>query len=1482
LAVNRPPQGRAPRRDRRPGPGPFACPYAPPAAAPEGDRTLDHHDGQVMRTRAAASPPAVRLRCGPAIHSFGEALEVKQGVEGGALEGAPVETITACLPFGGQERARGPAMALLDADADTALVRIRDLAGRTRGTGVLADHDGTVITSHEAVDGAAQLVLQPMTDGATGGAAGGGGWTCVVAADALTPLPEAGLALVRTGGFGPHRLTPLPIAAGRPAPGTAARLWAGGWLDGTVVGPGAGVMYTAAARVHLLDETLELGLCAGGREALRLGGPAVGGPVLDARTGAVLGVLGTALHPQAPGRPRAGEPFGRRAGGFAIPLRAAAEAAPRGALAALLERNAATVPAYGSEVNPAGARHLAELTRGSAERPRVWREPVERPEPAAEFTRFEERHGAAGACVLGLVGEPGSGRSTELAGLAARRAQGPDPAATVWLRGAELRPGDEGLHTAVERALRSAGRTVAGAGRTAGDPADTTLQGVARAASAAGRPLLVLLDGPEEMPAALAQGERLAEWTAATADWLRSTRALLVIACRPAYWERAGALFPPGLLHRPLRPAPALPACVELGDLPEEAAERARARYGLPPGAPAAPDARHPLALRLLAEVAAALPKGDAAGGRADEPAGLATPDRHQIFDAYLDLVCLRIAVRLAGAQRPAPRGTAVRRLAAQVAGQVHEAARRCLGPGPGALDRTTFEEVFPREPGWAAAVLAEGLLVPAGTGFRFAHEEFAEWLQGAHVDLDLLHVPGHRVGPAVQALLLLGRREGTVQLTFRLAELVPMATAPAAGSLAGPPAGHALDGRWWAAHLLSGVLRRVPDARPYTGVLRLLADRITERSLRAGGFAHTGLEAFGPWFWERLALTDEDRMDLLRRLLPADGPPPGGLVRGAGGVRGCAGVASSGPAATPGRSSWSAGAAASGPSSPPPRRPMPSGAAVSSDRPTPYGPAASCGPSAPSGSGAPSDLSAPLGPSAPSDRSTPSGPGPGGRSSAVVPAGAPHAGGRFAPPPRVRVHPADDPASDGDGDGWAVAARGPGTSAVADTGGSASEAVAASGPVAGHPPRFLDAAAELLRADPEGMQPLLCAWFDDTRPLQRPGAEDGGPDGPAGAAPGEITVAGAAQALLHTHRHRALDALTEALVRAAHPKGDELMDALAEDEPAAVCRAVDRWAHDERPERRAAAVSYGLRAARHATAGADRALLRYAALCLLARSADSAHHGSALALLMGDPATRSRFLDRALARFVAGDPQLPPTAFTAALAEQPGPVLNAFRARLVGGEGPPVAAALLRMLARADAPDLVARVADLVRDCARHSPDRAAAPVAEFVVRRLERGPAARAALRPLAVELLTGSPVAVRCALAGVVAGTGGGDAAPLRRELLDVLLAQEAAYAPPHGAYEECGRDTRVLEALLQAAAEGAERRPAERTRELVHRTGMLLARTPEGAACFDRRLVELGRRVPGFARRVQDWVADEPGEWAAVMGPGARATLAGCHG
>ncbi|SHN00987.1 hypothetical protein SAMN05216268_117167 [Streptomyces yunnanensis] len=258
-------------------------------------------------------------------------------------------------------------------------------------------------------------------------------------------------------------------------------------------------------------------------------------------------------------------------------------------------------------------------------------------------------------------------------------------------------------------------------------------------------------------------------------------------------------------------------------------------------------------------------------------------------------------------------------------------------------------------------------------------------------------------------------------QLPVEWRELVGAATAT------GAAAGGSAAGR------LSGVLLGVPDATPYLGVLRLLADRITERAAAAGGFAGTGLEVFGPVFWRCLALAAADRLELLRRLLPADGPRP---------------------AARAGRLS-----------------------------------------------------------------------------------------GSFARPPRVRVHAADAGADGRADDRWVDARPG----ADGDPAGPPEGGAEAFRPGAAElrPGRFLDLVAELLKADPERIQPLLCGWFDDTRPLRT-----------APAAPHVITVADAAQALLHTHRARALDALVETLARVAHPRAAELLDALAEDEPAALRRA--------------------------------------------------------------------------------------------------------------------------------------------------------------------------------------------------------------------------------------------------------------------------------------------------------------------------------------
>lgn len=246
--------------------------------------------------------------------------------------------------------------------------------------------------------------------------------------------------------------------------------------------------------------------------------------------------------------------------------------------------------------------------------------------------------------VLALVGAPGTGRTTALATLCARRARGVAPAPTVRLRGADLRAEDGSLADAVGRALHQAGRIVAASGAP-GDTTTATPERAAALAHAAGRPLLVVLDGPEEMPPLLAH--RLADWTTATEAWLRAHHAHLVTACRPEHWERAGALYGPGALHRPVTgPGAGLPAALVLGSYSETEARAVREGYGIGESDLVEADARHPLALRLLAEVRTALP-GDVPG----------RPGREEIFTAYLDLMCLRTAVRIAAGSRPLVRG---------------------------------------------------------------------------------------------------------------------------------------------------------------------------------------------------------------------------------------------------------------------------------------------------------------------------------------------------------------------------------------------------------------------------------------------------------------------------------------------------------------------------------------------------------------------------------------------------------------------------------------------------------------------------------------------------------------------------------------------------------------------------------------------------------------------------------------------------------
>ncbi|KDN82949.1 hypothetical protein KCH_53090 [Kitasatospora cheerisanensis KCTC 2395] len=312
------------------------------------------------------------------------------------------------------------------------------------------------------------------------------------------------------------------------------------------------------------------------------------------------------------------------------------------------------MPAFGRALNLAGGLRLtaAQLDAATAGPGRIT-------ELAAD--RVDRPDGLSGEepqdTLTVLLGDAGSGRSTELAALAVRRAGAAEPLPTLWLRGADLAPGDGSLDDALRRRLAAAAHR---SGLPEASPAE-----LAERCADGGRPLLVVLDGPEEAPLALS-----AAWLAAGLEWLRAHRARALVACRPDGWEQLG----------PWRTAA---RALWLGPLTDDAAARAARRYGLPEGFLGPAERGHPLALRLAGDLRAAGVHGPVA-------------DRAELFDGWLDLACLTVARRVAqasGGQRrhrrggPVPTGEdarQVRRLAAVAAGRLHEAARLMLGAGDG------------------------------------------------------------------------------------------------------------------------------------------------------------------------------------------------------------------------------------------------------------------------------------------------------------------------------------------------------------------------------------------------------------------------------------------------------------------------------------------------------------------------------------------------------------------------------------------------------------------------------------------------------------------------------------------------------------------------------------------------------------------------------------------------------------------------------
>ncbi|MFJ5235009.1 serine protease [Kitasatospora sp. NPDC088391] len=1156
-----------------------------------------------------------------------------------------------------------------------ALLRIRDAQGRLCGLGFVADRHGTVVTAHEAVAGLPRLVLHTP-----------GGQSRVLGPESVDLLPARGLALLRTAAVGG---VPGPaLAIGRGPVGGPVVVPHQRWEDGTPVlvrgGPVGRESGRCAdgARVRTVPGVLVLDLAAT---------PTAGAPVLDPATGAVLAVIAPRVR-AVPG-----------AGVAAVPLTADDPPPDTDPLGGLLARNAADVPAFGRALNLGGALRLAEAqldaaTAGPGRVADLAADRVDRPDGLSG----EE----PGDTLTVLLGGTGSGRTTELAALAVRRAAAEHPLPTLWLRGADLAAGDRSLGDPLRRRLAEAARAL---GVPEADPGE-----LAALCADAGRPLLLVLDAPEEAPLMLS-----ARWLAGGLDWLRGNRVRALVACRPDGWDQLG-------------PWRAAARALWLGPLTDDAAARAGRRYGLPETFLGTADRGHPLALRLAGDLRTAGVHG---------PVG----SRAELFDGWLDLACLTVARRIAaapGGPRRHRRGDPVpppedarqvRRLAAVAAGRLHEAARLMLGAGDGALPAADFDRLFPAAGGWARAVREERLLVPAGTGHRAGHEEWGEWLQSLHLDLDaalrlLLEEDGPGEGGPKEDVEATDRQDGDgagpredgggCRACGGGADGAADREGVAADTgvtgrqdggaacrvCAGPGGGEPAAGE------PGGGPARARPAGP--GGVVVLAERRAGRV--PGPVPRPGGEAVGGVGRGRAGVV----VGALRRL---------GEVRGAAALDGLLERARAAleRAERGSEADWWAGRllaeGLAGSPDPAAHREVLELLARRAGRDERFGPEFWTG--------------LPL---------------PTAERAALL--------GRLA-------------AGSGPADRLAVLHR---------------------------------AAADLLTADPHTVLPLLCAWYE---------AGDGAAD--------------LADELLYAHRALALDGLTEALVAAAHPRADALLGRLAADEPSALCRAVDRWSHDPRPERHVAAAVHALRAAPHA-GGSGARLLRLAARTLLAREEEPALHGAALAVLVRDPRDGADHLAPALAAYRAGDPFLTAEVLAGLLDVHPAPVLAEVRERLRAPgarfeEG-------LRVLAGAADPAVARAGTLLAADLLRERPE-AAAPVAAHLDALLDAGGDGR----PLLPAVLAADPAA-RAVLAPVLASPG-----ESREALLDALLAVE--------------RDPGVLAAVVEALAARHAGHPERRVR-------LLLARVAGHWPGADAVLVRCAGRWAGFARLLAAWPEDAP--------------------
>jgi Trypsin-like peptidase domain len=453
---------------------------------------------------------------------------------------------------------------------------------------------------------------------------------------------------------------------------------------------------------YVLEEALDL-------RGDRISGGTSGAPLLNAKSEAIVGVIASALDDSLQWASVSGR-------GVAVPINAAAAAWPD--LKKILLDNVQSVARFGPQPNFIGATQLCRAFGESL---------IEalRQEGIFDPSRSIEREGVkrllgeflgSDATVMPILGPAGTGKTYLLAHIVEQNLREP----ALLVRGHFINDSVETLSVLIDRLSKL---SIVGRLRQwlPDDLEPPTAVGLAHACTEVGRALLVLIDGLNE---AWVGPGMLSRWIQDSLRWCRDHQVKVVCTSQPHAWysistdlvERESWPMQstdrgPNEGERPIKRGHGLEAterALTLGDFTEIERTRAVQAYGFSDSRDSE-ELSHPFFLRLAAEI----------------PEARGSP--LSLFEAALGRRLQRAAERLT----TSPPTDMLKNL-------IRDLAQRMASYGRDYLLRSEVANV-PLVPADAiSALCVANILVELDQGFRFAYDQYADYLRSEFLDLGL------------------------------------------------------------------------------------------------------------------------------------------------------------------------------------------------------------------------------------------------------------------------------------------------------------------------------------------------------------------------------------------------------------------------------------------------------------------------------------------------------------------------------------------------------------------------------------------------------------------------------------------------------------------------------------------------------------------------------------------------------------------------